>query len=143
MSAYSQHYQHYQEQPAFINPHAFFYNAQYDNQRSKTPTDSLINHTGHSPGGPLATPPLASRNLSQHLELPQDQLPEYMQCEDDSSSTSPTSVRTPDGSSFEGEMIDFSPNYHQNGNTMSTQSSYHSLPAVDSSMLLSDQGLFA
>lgn len=139
MSTYSQHYQTYQEQPLFIDPHAFVY-GQYDSRRSKTPTDSLINHTGLSPG-PLATPPPVSRGLPQQPELPQDQPPEYMQWEIDSSSTSPTSVRTPEGSSFEGDMIDYTPNYHHNGNTMSSHGSHHSIPGVDSGMLFSDQGL--
>jgi len=141
MSTYSQHYQTYQDQPLFIDPHAFVY-GQYDSRRSKTPTDSLINHTGLSPG-PLATPPPVSRGLPQQPELPQDQPPEYMQWEIDSSSTSPTSVRTPEGSSFEGDMIDYTPNYHHNGNTMSSHGSHHSIPGVDSGMLFSDQAVQA
>jgi hypothetical protein len=148
MSTYSQHYHHYQEQPLFIDPHAFVY-GQYDTRRSKTPTDSLLNHTGLSPG-PLSTPPL-SRNQSRQPELPQDQPPEQLLWDNGSSSNSPTSVRTPDGSeSFEVEMLDSDPipnYYHHNGNNMSTQSSHSAIPAMDSSMLftaqgtLSDQGL--
>jgi hypothetical protein len=145
MSTFSQHYYHYQEQPLFIDPHAFVYGGQYDTRRSKTPTDSLLNHTGLSPG-PLSTPPL-SRNQSQQPELPRDQPPEQLLWDNGSSSNSPTSVRTPDGSeSFEVEMLDSDtiPNYyHHNGNSMSTQSPHSAIPAMDSSMLFTAQGTFS
>ncbi|KAF1838316.1 hypothetical protein BDW02DRAFT_14199 [Decorospora gaudefroyi] len=143
MSTYSQHYQ-YQEQPLFIDPHAFF-SAQHDSRRSKTPTDSLINHTGLSPG-PLTTPPLMSRNHSQQPELPRDQPPEHILWENGSSSNSPTSVRTPDGESSEVDMLDSDYYYNHIASTMSTQSAHNAIPAMDSSMLftahgtLSDQG---
>jgi hypothetical protein len=144
MSTYSQHYHHYEEQPLFADPHAFVY-GQYDARRSKTPTDSLINHTGLSPG-PLSTPPL-SRIQSQQPELPRDQPPEQLLWDNGSSSDSPTSVRTPDGSeSFEVEMLDSDaiPNYyHHNVNTMSTQGSHNAIPAMDSSMLFTAQGTFS
>lgn len=144
MAAYAQHYHQYSEQPLFVDPHAFVYGGQYDaRQRSKTPTDSLLNHTGLSPG-PLTTPPPLSRGPSQHAELAQD--PEHMLWDNGSSSTSPTSVRTPDGESFEVEMLDSDSMrnyYHHNGNTMSAQASHNALPTMDSSMLFTAQGTFS
>lgn len=144
MSAYSQHYA-YSEQPLFVDPHAFVYGGQYDaRQRSKTPTDSLVNHTGLSPG-PLTTTPPLSRGPSQQPELLQD--PEHMLWDNGSSSTSPTSVRTPDGDSFEVEMLDSESMrnyYHQNGNTMPAQTTPNNgLPAMDSSMVFTAQGTFS
>ena len=141
MSTFSQHYQHFQEQPLFIDPHTFAY-GQHDTRRSKTPTDSLINHTGLSPG-PLTTTPPLSRNPSQPPEPSRDQLPDQMLWDNGSLSNSPTSVRTPDGDSFEVEMLDTESIrnfYHQNGNTMSTQGSHNAIPAVDSSMFFTAQG---
>jgi hypothetical protein len=143
MSAYSQHYA-YSEQPLFVDPHAFVYGGQYDaRQRSKTPTDSLVNHTGLSPG-PLTTTPPLSRGPSQQPELLQD--PEHMLWDNGSSSTSPTSVRTPDGDSFEVEMLDSESMrnyYHQNGNTMPAQTTPNRLPTMDSSMMFTAQGTFS
>ncbi|CAO2648964.1 Nn.00g099130.m01.CDS01 [Neocucurbitaria sp. VM-36] len=141
MSTFSQHYQHFHEQPLFIDPHTFVY-SQHDTRRSKTPTDSLINHTGLSPG-PLTTTPPLSRNPSQPPEPSRDQLPDQMLWDNGSLSNSPTSVRTPDGESFEVEMLDSESIrnfYHQNGNTMSTQGSHNAIPAVDSSMFFTAQG---
>ena len=84
-----------QEQPLVNDPHTFVY-GQHNARRSKTPTGSLINHTGLSPV-PLTT--------SQPPELSREQVPEYM-LSDSSLSNSPTSVRTPDDDSFEVEMLD-------------------------------------
>ncbi|KNG49179.1 fungal zn binuclear cluster domain containing protein [Stemphylium lycopersici] len=144
MSTYSQHYHPFQEQPLFIDPHAFVYGGHYDGrQRSKTPTDSLINHSGLSPG-PLTTTPPVSRGPSQQRELPQD--PEHMLWDNGSSSNSPTSVRTPDGESFEVEMLDsesMRSYYHHNGNNMSSQASHNAMPPMDSSMMFTDQGTFS
>ncbi|EDU45461.1 hypothetical protein PTRG_02938 [Pyrenophora tritici-repentis Pt-1C-BFP] len=141
MATYTQHYQSYPEQPLFIDPHAFFYAAQYDNRRSKTPTDSLVNHSGLSPG-PLATPPPQSRRQSQQPDPSLDQIPEHMLWDNSSSSTSPTSVRTPDGESFEVDMLDSDSirNYYNHGNTMTTQSPHNAMPTMDSSMLFTAQG---
>ncbi|EUC35454.1 hypothetical protein COCCADRAFT_24635 [Bipolaris zeicola 26-R-13] len=144
MSTYSQQYHTYPDQALFVDPHAFVFGGQYDaRQRSKTPTDSLVNHTGHSPG-PLATPPPLSRGPSQQPELLQD--PEHMLWDNGSSSTSPTSVRTPDGDSFEVEMLDSDSMrnyYHQNGNTVASQTSPTGLPTMDSSMLFTAHGTFS
>lgn len=63
-----------------------------------------------------------------------------------SSSTSPTSVRTPDGDSFEVEMLDSDSMrnyYHQNGNTVASQTSPTGLPTMDSSMLFTAHGTFS
>ncbi|KAF2134334.1 hypothetical protein P153DRAFT_110128 [Dothidotthia symphoricarpi CBS 119687] len=139
MSTFSQQYQ-FQEQPQFFDPRAFGY-GQYDVLRPKTPTDSLLNHTGLSPGPLFTTPPL-SRNPSQQPELPQDQLPEHMFWEDHGSlSNSPTSVRTPDPDSFEVEMLDSTlRSYYQSGNTMSTQAPQDAIPVMDTGMFLTPQG---
>lgn len=134
--------QHYYAQSAFSL-------AQNVTPRSKTPTDSMINHTGLSPGsyspGPLiTTPPPLSRNPSQQpVPLP-DQLPEQTFWDNGSFSNSPTSVRTPDNDSFEVEMLDpdMRSFYQQDPNITSTQTSHTNVPAVDSSMFFSDQGVF-
>ncbi|KAH7391836.1 hypothetical protein BKA66DRAFT_413171 [Pyrenochaeta sp. MPI-SDFR-AT-0127] len=144
MSTYSQHYHQFQEQPLFIDPHAFDY-GHYDPRRSKTPTDSLINHTGRSPGALTTTPPL-SRNPSQPPEPSRDQFPEQMLWDNGSASNSPSSVRTPDGESFEVEMLDSESMrnfYNQNGNTMSTQTTHNTIPAMDSTMFFTDQAMFS
>ena len=63
-----------------------------------------------------------------------------------SNSNSPTSVRTPDGDSFEVEMLDSESirnYYHQNAVNMSTQVSHNAVPAVDTSMLMTPQGTFS
>jgi hypothetical protein len=145
MSMYQeQHYHAFSEQPLFVDPHAFVYGGQYDaRQRSKTPTDSLLNHTGLSPG-PLATPPPLSRGPSQQPELLQD--PEHMLWDNGSSSTSPTSVRTPDGESFEVEMLDSESMrnyYHQTGNNVASHTPHNALPAMDSNMLFTAHGTFS
>jgi hypothetical protein len=121
-----------------------------DSRRSKTPTDSLINHTGLSPGGlspgPLiTTPPPLSRNPSQQPAPPQDQPPEQLHWDHGSFSNSPTSVRTPDNDSFEVEMLDPDMRnfYHQDANIMTTQSSHSNVPAVDSSMFFTSQGMIS
>lgn len=144
MSTYSQHYHQFQEQPLYIDPHAFAY-SHYDPRRSKTPTDSLINHTGHSPGALTTTPPL-SRNPSQPPEPPRDQILEQMLWDNGTPSNSPSSIRTPDGETFEVEMLDsesMSNFYHQDGNTMSTQSAHDAIPALDSTMFFAGPAPFS
>jgi hypothetical protein len=142
MSAYFQQYQHYSQQHFHIDPHAFEYD-QYGTRRSKTPTDSLLNHDGHSPC-PLTTTPPLSRNTSHPPEAFHNQPFEQMVCDSGSLSNSPTSVRTPDGESFEVTLDSESMRnfYHQNGNAMSTQGSQNAIPATDSSMFFTAHGTF-
>lgn len=144
MSTFSQSFHHYQDPSPYINPNEFAsFDGQYDFQRPKTPTESLVNHSGHSPC-PLTTSPPLSRNVSQPPESAHEQQPpEQMLWDNGSFSDSPTSVRTPDGDSFEVEMLDNSDVrdfYHQDGMTMSTQSPHHAIPAIDSSMFYNSQG---
>ncbi|KAF3005872.1 hypothetical protein E8E13_009158 [Curvularia kusanoi] len=135
-------------------PHQFFYEqsafdlAHNDVRRAKTPTDSLINHTGlspggHSPGPLITTPPPLSRNHSHQPIPPQDQLPEQSFYDNGSFSNSPTSVRTPDNDSFEVEMLDSDIGrfYQQDSTIMPTQSSQNHVAAVDSSQFFSDQAI--
>jgi hypothetical protein len=64
--------------------------------------------------------------------------------DDGSLSNSPTSVKTPDGESFEVEMLDSDVrNFYQQGASMSTQVSHNAIPAVDQSMLFTPQGTFS
>ena len=135
----------YQPQQFFYEQSAFEL-AHNDARRSKTPTESMINHTGLSPGsyspGPLiTTPPPLSRNPS-HQPVPlQEQIPEQSTWDNGSFSNSPTSVRTPDNDSFEVEMLDSDiGRFYQDTNIMSTQSSQNNVPAVDSTMFFTDQG---
>ena len=134
-------------------PQQFFYEqsaydlAHNDVRRAKTPTDSLVNHTGlspggHSPGPLITTPPPLSRNHSQQPIPSTEQLPEQSFYENGSFSNSPTSVRTPDNDSFEVEMLDSDIGrfYQQDPNMMSTQGPQNNISAVDSAMYLSDQG---
>jgi len=140
MSTFSQQY-HFQEQPIFIDPHAFSL-GHYDPGRHKTPTDSLINHTGLSPT-PLTTTPPLSRNPSRPPEPLRDHPPDHLLWDNGSLSNSPTSVRTPDGDSFEVEMLDSESIrnfYHQNGANMSTQASHNAVPAVDATMFYTPNG---
>ena len=137
----------YQPQQFFYEQSAFEF-AHNDGRRSKTPTDSLINHTGLSPGGfspaPLiTTPPPLSRNPSQQPVPLQGQLPEQSFWDNGSFSNSPTSVKTPDDDSFEVEMLDSDIGrfYQQDTNVMSTQSPHSNIPAVDSTMYFTDQGM--
>jgi hypothetical protein len=115
-------------------------------QSEKTPTDSLLNHSGRSPGPLTATPPL-SRHPSRQPELPQDQHPELLAWDNGSFSDSPTSVRTPDGDSFEVEMLDSGTAmqnfYQQTGFSMSTQVSHNTIPAIDPSAVFTPQGGFS
>jgi hypothetical protein len=141
MSMFEEPYRHYQ-QPLYVDPHTFAI-GQYDTRREKTPTDSLINHSGLSPGPLTATPPL-SRNTSRPPELPRDQPPDHMLWDDGSLSNSPTSVRTPNDESFEVEMLDSEVRtYYQNGVDMSTQGAHHGMPATDQNMLFTPQGTFS
>ena len=135
--------------------HQFYYQpsafelAQDVARRSKTPTDSMIIHSGLSPGnyspGPLiTTPPPLSRNPSQQPVPNQEQVPDQVYWDDGSFSNSPISVRTPDNESFEVEMLD-NPDmrsfYQQDSNIMSTQASHSNIQAVDSTRFFSDQGM--
>jgi hypothetical protein len=142
MSTFSQHYQHqhFPQQTLFVDPHTLTF-AQYGTGREKTPTDSLINHSGLSPIALTNTPPL-SRQSSRPPEPPRDQPLDHMLLDNGSSSNSPTSVRTPDGESFEVEMLDseMSNYYHQTSMSMSSQAHHNSIPAVDSNMFLTPQG---
>jgi hypothetical protein len=141
---YFQFQQQQQQQFAFNNPHAFSLQ-QHGGTREKTPTDSLINHPGLSPRPLTATPPPHSRRSSRPTEqLPRDQqFPDQM-VYDDGSSNSPTSVGTPDGESFEVEMLepDMQAFYHQDTANMSTQVSNNAVPAADHSMIFTSQGTF-
>ncbi|KZM21594.1 hypothetical protein ST47_g7208 [Ascochyta rabiei] len=139
----------YQPQQTFYDPYTLGI-AQDGSHRSKTPTDSLINHAGASPGGyspgPLitSTPPL-SRHPSQQPVPSQDQLPDQSFWDHGSLSNSPTSVKTPDNDSFEVEMLDSEIGrfYHQDNNIMSTQTSHNTIPAVDSNLFFASQNLFS
>jgi len=136
-----QQYQYYQQTSLLFDPNALAVN-QYGTGREKTPTDSLINHTGLSPIPLTATPPL-TRNPSRPPELPRDQpAPDQMLWDDGSLSNSPTSVRTPDGESFEVEMLDQDMRtfYQHNGVNMSTQASHNAIPALDTNMFFTPQG---
>lgn len=58
--------------------------------------------------------------------------------DDGSLSNSPTSVMTPEPESIEVEMLDEAHSYYQhNEHIMSTHGSYNTIPAMDSSMMLS------
>jgi hypothetical protein len=146
MATYSTYYQ-YLEQPPLLSTSNVFQHGQYDYQRPKTPT-SLINHSGFSPG-PLSTPPM-SRNTSQPPEQLPDQPPDPMTWDDvpGSTSESPTSVKTPDDEAFEFDMLDASDEMRDlyeasNAAMMTTHVSNQALPALDTTMLLSDQGLLS
>lgn len=142
MSNFSHQYQYQEQQQIFVDPDTYFMF-----HGSKTPTESLVNHTGLSPG-PLTTPPPSSRNPSQPPEPVHDHLhqPDYMLYDNGSPSNSPTSVRTPDNDSFEVEMLDSEMRtFYQNGGAMSTQGASNGLQAMDSSMFfnqnfISNQG---
>lgn len=136
----------YQPQQQFYDPSAFepFQNVA---RRSKTPTESMINHTGlspagYSPGPLITTPPPLSRNPSQQPVPSQEQLPDQTFWDNGSFSNSPTSVRTPDNDSFEVEMSDSDIGrfYLQDTGMTSTQTSHNNILAVDSTMFFSDQG---
>ncbi|KAH7401763.1 hypothetical protein DE146DRAFT_440794 [Phaeosphaeria sp. MPI-PUGE-AT-0046c] len=132
-----QPYQHFTHQ-LFVDPNAYSL-GQYDTGRDKTPTDSLINHTGLSPIPLTATPPY-SRHASRQPEPSQEQLFDHMSWDDGSSSNSPTSVKTPDGESFDADMLD--PDQHDiysEAMTMSTQVSHNVIPAVDQNIMFTSQ----
>jgi hypothetical protein len=143
MAYYPTSFQQFHEQPQVLI--ASGYGQPTGNaQRSKTPA-SLINHSGHSPG-PLSTPPPLSRNASQGPE----QLPEHAEqmVYDDAFgnySDSPTSVRTPDDSNFEVDMLDSQSMrdfYHTQNEGMTTQVSESALPALETNMFLTGPGPF-
>lgn len=138
MSTYYQ-YPHFPPQTFNFGPQAFLLDY-HGAQRSKTPTESLLNHTGLSPG-PLTTPP-HSRNPSQPPESIHEQPPEQMLYDNGSVSNSPTSVKTPDGDSFEVEMLDVEMRnfYDQNFHAMSTQAPNHTVPVTDHGMYFSNEG---
>ena len=146
MAAYSHHFHQYSEQQQFIQPHVFGFSP-YE-EREKTPTDSLLNHTGLSPL-PLTTTPPLSRHPSRAPEPLPNHAPEQLlyEYEDGSLSDSPTSVRTPDGESFEVEMLDSEPPmhhfYHQGALGMSTQVSHNTILAADSTALFTPNGSFS
>jgi hypothetical protein len=148
MSTFPPQYSYQPQQSFFEPPYTFDLN-QHDSRRAKTPTDSLKNHTGLSPGGyspgPLiTTPPPLSRNSSQQPAPTQDQIPEPSFWEHGSFSNSPTSVRTPDNDSFEVEMLDSDiGRFYQQDVNMSSQSSHQNVPAMDSSMFFTPQGMIS
>jgi hypothetical protein len=144
MSMFDEPYHpNFHQQSLFFDPHTFPLGHYDTTRRDKTPTDSLINHTGLSPIPLTATPPL-SRNPSRPPEPPRDQPPDHMLWDDGSLSNSPTSVKTPDGESFEVEMLDSDVrSFYQQGASMSTQVSHNAIPAVDQSMLFTPQGTFS
>ncbi|KAL5122022.1 hypothetical protein ACEQ8H_000238 [Pleosporales sp. CAS-2024a] len=131
MSMFDEQFQYFQQQPLYYGQPTFAFD--HHAAGPKTPTDSLLNHTGLSPAPLTATPPL-SRTSSRPPELPRDQpVPDQILWDDGSLSNSPTSVRTPDGESFEVEMLDtdlrtFYQTGQQNG---STQVFQNAIPAVD------------
>jgi hypothetical protein len=142
MSTFEEPYHQYFSQQLYVDPNAFTL-ANYDAGGNKTPTDSLINHTGLSPVPLTATPP-HSRHASRPPEPPRDQLPDHMLWDDGSLSNSPTSVKTPDGESFEVEMLDSDVrNFYSEGMNMSTQVSHNAIPAVDQSMIFTSQNTFS
>jgi hypothetical protein len=142
MSTFQEQWVQYAQPQLYVDPHAFTFN-QYGMGREKTPTDSLINHPRFSPGPLTATPP-ASRNPSQPPEALRDQ-PDHMLWDDGSISNSPTSVRTPDGESFEVDMLEPEVrNYYQhNGMEMSNQESHNPVAAVDHSIMFTSHGTFS
>lgn len=143
MSTFQEQWQPFQQQPLYVDPHAFAL-GHYDHlARDKTPTESLINHTGLSPIPLTATPPL-SRNTSRPPEPPRDQ-PDLMLWDNGSLSSSPTSVRTPDGDSPDFEMLDPDPlhYYHQSAVSMSTQESSDAVTAINSNMMFTPHGTFS
>jgi hypothetical protein len=142
MSTFQEQWQQFPQPQLYVDPHAFAFNP-YGIGREKTPTDSLINHPRFSPGPLTATPP-ASRNPSQPPEAFRDQ-PDQMLWDDGSISNSPTSVRTPDGESFEIEMLDTGVRnyYQQNGMEMSNQEVHNAVPAVDQNMIFTSNGTFS
>ncbi|KAF2854828.1 hypothetical protein T440DRAFT_387250 [Plenodomus tracheiphilus IPT5] len=134
-----------QHEPLLFQNLNAFPHGQYGFPRSKTPTESLVNHTGYSPG-PLITTPPVSRNPSQPPEPPQDQNPlsEQLICDNGSYSNSPTSVMTPDPESMEVEMLDGPQMFYQhNDQIMSTQAAHSAVPAMDTSMFISGQGVIS
>lgn len=142
MSTFEEPYQQFFSQQLYVDPNVYPL-GHYEPGRDKTPTDSLINHTGLSPIPLTATPP-HSRHASRPPEPSGEQLPDHMLWDDGSLSDSPTSVRTPDGESFEVEMHDSDiGNFYSEGMNMSTQSSHNAIPAVDQSMMLTSQNTFS
>lgn len=140
MSTYEEPYQYFSQQ-LFVDQNTYL--ANYDVGGNKTPTDSLINHTGLSPIPLTATPP-HSRHASRPPEPSRDHIPDHMLWDDGSLSNSPTSVKTPDGESFEVEMLDSDVrNFYSEGMNMSTQVSHNAIPAVDHSMMLTSQHTFS
>lgn len=140
MATYQQ-YPPRHEHPLFYDPHSFTHD-QYGFPRSKTPTDSLVNHTGYSPGPFLTTPPV-SRNPSQPPEPFQDQVPEQLPWDNGSFSDSPT-VMTPDVEPMEVDMVDSSQIfYDHNGPAMSVPASHSAVSAMDTSMFLAGQGVIS
>ncbi|CBX97109.1 hypothetical protein LEMA_P102400.1 [Plenodomus lingam JN3] len=137
-----QQYPQQHELPLFQNLHTFPLD-QYGFPRSKTPTESLVNHTGYSPGPLITTPPI-SRNPSQPPEPSQDYTSEPLPWDNGSFSNSPTSVMTPDPESMEVEMIDssqfFYPHHAQN---MSTQATHGAVSAMDTNMFISGQDVIS
>jgi hypothetical protein len=91
--------------------------------------------------------PSSGHIQSQQSELPLDQLFEQLLCDNGSSSNSPTSVKTPDGSeSSEVEMLnsDSIPNYYpHNGDNISNHNFENAIPAMNSNMMFTAQGTFS
>ncbi|KAH6629821.1 hypothetical protein C7974DRAFT_395298 [Boeremia exigua] len=143
MSAFPPQYPY---QPQFLYEQSVFQSSHNGARRSKTPSESLIGHTGYSspggysPGPLITTPPPLSRNPSQQPVPPQEQLPDQSFWDNGSFSNSPTSVRTPDNESFEVEMLDSDIGrfYQQDASIMTTQSPHNNIPAVDSNMFFND-----
>lgn len=136
---YGQQFPHFLPQQAFdLGSHTFSF--EHHGARSKTPTDSLVNHTGLSPG-PLTTPP-HSRHVSQPPEASYEQNYEHMLCDNGSLSTSPTSIRTPDGEYSEVDMREPDLHFFQqhNMNPIATQGPNSTILANDQDMFLSNQG---
>jgi hypothetical protein len=140
-SAFGQ-YHHYSNQgQLLVSTQALNY-GQDNGRRSKSPmSTSMINHPRHSPV-PLSTPP-HSRNSSQ----PPEQLPNQLIYEDvgGSPSDSPTSsIATPDQDASEIDMMDFEVvhNYHdhQNAAMVSSHMQQDTIPAIDTTHYLPDQG---
>lgn len=141
--SHSSYYQYQNQQEVFVAPNNVFGYVQYDPRRSKSPS-SLINHSGRSPG-PLNTPPL-NRNDPRGPEPPPDHAPEHMVYDESfgSLSNSPTSVRTPEDTSFEVEMLDLPMRdlYRDQNGAMSSQVSQGTISPINTTMFLNSDGLF-
>lgn len=133
------YYHHYPPQPmapeAPTVQYVYGYD-QYTARRSKTPT-SLVNHTGLSPAGPISTPP-RSRDASQGPDPPPARYPEPM-VYDDSQSSSPTSVRTPENDHIEEDLTLDSHSMRELDQANVGMATHESLTGVDNMFLTAQE----